>query len=478
MVPVAQLKDVPASPSLRPDIAELRSRVAQIAPQIKARAHTTEKAGRVPEENIMALRNIGYFDIVKPAMFGGYEHDFDVLVELNIELAKSCASTAWVGGLLAAHQWLIAGFPEAAQRDVWADNPDAVACGSYAPAAKAIEVEGGYRLTGRWSFASGCDNAQWSLCAALLPSKTESGQFAPAFLLVPASDYVIDDTWNVVGLSGTGSKTLVLNDVFVPAHRLLSFADTTSGKTPGAALHADNPTFAIPMLSNIPSCLASAAVGAAAGALEDYLAVTRRRITRGAVAGNNNRMADFPTIQLRVAEATASVDAAREVLLRDLRDRAATVRDGTTGLDRGSHRQPPRPGLFGLTGHSRHRSAECIDRRARPRSLQPGAARLARRQCRRPPHQHELGRRRHHVRPARARADAARTVLRANTNQHQNQRGRHAGQDRTRGTFRYPGHADGFRGLRAGYLLAGIEGSSAGHPGQAAGGRWTNTASR
>ncbi|MBW8836897.1 MAG: flavin-dependent monooxygenase [Burkholderia sp.] len=349
MVSVAQLKDVPASPSLRPDIAELRSRVAQIAPQIKARAHTTEKAGRVPEENIIALRNIGYFDIVKPAMFGGYEHDFDVLVELNIELAKSCASTAWVGGLLAAHQWLIAGFSEAAQRDVWASNPDAVACGSYAPATKAIEVEGGYRLsgrwsfdapatkaiavdggyrlTGRWSFASGCDNAQWSLCAALLPSKTESGQFAPAFLLVPAADYLIDGTWNVVGLSGTGSKTLVLNDVFVPAHRLLSFADTTSGKTPGAALYAANSTFAIPMLSNIPSCLASAAVGAAAGALEDYLAVTSRRITRGAVAGHNNRMADFPTIQLRVAEATASVDAAREVLLRDLRDRAATVRD-------------------------------------------------------------------------------------------------------------------------------------------------------
>src|SRR5436309_747849 len=327
MVSVAQLKDVPASPSLRPDIAELRSRVTQIAPQIKARAHTTEKAGRVPEENITALRNIGYFDIVKPTMFGGYEHDFDVLVELNIELAKSCASTAWVGGLLAAHQWLIAGFPEAAQCDVWASNPDAVACGSYAPAAKAIEVDGGYRLSGRWSFASGCDNAQWSLCAALLPSKTESGQFAPAFLLVPASDYVIDDTWNVVGLSGTGSKTLVLSDVFVPAHRLLSFADTTTGKTPGAALYAANPTFAIPMLSHIPSCLASAAVGAAAGALEDYLAVTSKRVTRGAVAGHNNRMADFPTIQLRVAEAAASVDAAREVLLRDLRDRATTVRE-------------------------------------------------------------------------------------------------------------------------------------------------------
>jgi len=331
MVSVAQLKDLPqAPPSPRPDLVELRARVARISPQIKARAYTTEKAGRVPEENIRALRDIGYFDIVKPAMFGGYEHDFDVLVDLNIELAKCCASTAWVGGLLAAHQWLIAGFPERAQRDVWDANPDALACGSYAPATKAIEAEGGFLLTGRWSFASGCDNAQWSLCAALLPSKTESGAFAPAFLLVPASDHVIDDSWNVVGLSGTGSKTLVLKDVFVPTHRILSFADTTSGKTPGAALYAGNPAFSIPMLSNIPSCLASAAVGAASGALDDYLAVTSRRVTRGAVAGSNNRMADFPTIQLRVAEAAAAVDAAREVLLRDLRDRAATVRD--TGL--------------------------------------------------------------------------------------------------------------------------------------------------
>src|SRR5207237_8531633 len=125
-----------ADASLRPDIAAVRAPLAESAPQIKARAHTTEKAGRVPEENIIALRNIGYFDIVKPAMFGGYEHDFDVLVELNIELAKSCASTAWVGGLLAAHQWLIAGFPESAQCDVWAGNPDAVACACYAPATK------------------------------------------------------------------------------------------------------------------------------------------------------------------------------------------------------------------------------------------------------------------------------------------------------------------------------------------------------
>src|SRR5882724_2656680 len=218
-----------------PTVAELKARVKSVSPLIKARAHNTEKSGRVPAENILALKDIGYFDIVKPRAFAGYEYDFDVLVDLNIELAKVCASTAWVGGLLAAHQWLIASFPEQAQRDVWDVNPEALACGSYAPATKAVASAGGYTLSGRWSFASGCDNAQWSLCAALLPSRTEADRFTPAFLLVPASDYAIDDTWNVVGLAGTGSKTLQLKDVFVPEHRVLTFLETTSGKTPGAS---------------------------------------------------------------------------------------------------------------------------------------------------------------------------------------------------------------------------------------------------
>jgi alkylation response protein AidB-like acyl-CoA dehydrogenase len=211
---------------------------------------------------------------------------------------------------------------------VWGANPDALACGSYAPVCKAAGADGGYRLSGRWSFASGCDNAQWALCAALVPSEADDGRLAPVFLLVPAREYTIDDTWNVVGLAGTGSKTLVLTDVFVPAHRVLSFAATTGGQTPGAALYAANRAFSIPMLCNIPSCLASTAVGAATGALEDYLDRTSARVTRGAVAGHNNKMAEFPTIQLRVAEASASADAARELLLRDLRNRAATVRDG------------------------------------------------------------------------------------------------------------------------------------------------------
>ncbi len=310
-----------------PKRAALMAKLQALLPIIRDRAAQTERERTVPRESVDLLREAGLLRIVQPKIFGGYEYDFEILVNLVIETSKACASTGWVYGLYAAHQWLVASFPEQAQHDVWEENSDATVCGSYAPSGQATLAEGGYRLSGAWHFASGCNNADWALCASRLPSLTEGQQSEPAFLLVPARDFTIDDTWDVVGLAGTGSKTLILDDVLVPAHRVLTFRDTTTGATPGSKLHA-NPGFGIPMLTNIPSCLAATAVGAAAGALEAYLAATSQRVTRGAVAGGNNRMAEFPTIQLRVSEAAAAVDAAREILLRDLRHRAETARCG------------------------------------------------------------------------------------------------------------------------------------------------------
>jgi len=317
-----------ARPPKNFDANQLLAAVRSLGPEFKARALETEANSTVPAENVNSLRDCGFFKLVQPRAFGGYEQDFDVLVDLTIEIARSCASTAWVCGLLAAHNWLLASFGFEAQQDVWGADPDALLCGSYAPAAKAASVSGGYLISGRWSFASGCDNSSWALCAALLSPSDKGDSVVPAFLVVTEADYAIENTWQVIGLAGTGSKTLVMTDAFVPAHRVLTFEQTTSGKTPGARLYAQNPIFTIPMLCNIPSCLAAVAVGAALGALDDYISVTSRRVTRGAVAGANNRMAEFSTVQLRVAEAAASSEAAREILLRNLRRCAQTVREG------------------------------------------------------------------------------------------------------------------------------------------------------
>ena len=310
----------------RPSPAALKAAIRAALPAIKDRAAATERLRQVPPENVESLRAARLYKVVQPREFGGYEYDFDVLVDLIIEIARACPSTAWVCGLFAAHQWLLAGLALKAQHDVWDRDIDGLICGSYAPVCKAVAAPDGYRLTGRWAFTSGCDNSKWAFCAALLPNDADGAPLQPAFLIVPASDYSIDDTWDVVGLAGTGSKTLVLDDVFVPSHRVLRFSETTSGQTPGASLYP-NRGFNIPMLCLIPSCLAAVAVGAAEGALEDYLAQTSQRVTRGAVAGANKRMAEFPTIQLRVAEAAASIDAARVILIRDLQNIAHKIKD-------------------------------------------------------------------------------------------------------------------------------------------------------
>ena len=309
------------------DERAFRAGIKALLPAIAARAADTERNRRVPDESIAELREAGLFKLTQPLEYGGYEQDFDLLNELIIEISAACASTGWVCGVFTCHQWMLATCEPQAQQDIWGSDPDALLCGSYAPAATAQVVEGGYRLTGRWSFASGCDNAQWAFCAAIMP-QGEGKPPRAGFLLVPNSDYRIDDDWHVIGLAGTGSKTLVLDDVFVPAHRVLFFDEATAGRTPGARHYARNPIYTIPMLPNVSSCIVSPAIGAAQGALEHYVAMVGTRTTRGAVAGGASKMAEFPTIQIRVAEAAASVDAAREILLRDLRRRAATARTG------------------------------------------------------------------------------------------------------------------------------------------------------
>ncbi len=224
------------------------------------------------------------------------------------------------------HPGLLAGFPLEAQAELWAPGPDVFVCGSYAPAGRAVPADGGYRLSGTFAFCSGCDHAQWAVLGGLIaePGKPPS---RPHFILVPASDYRIEDNWFTAGLAGTGSKNIVVADAFVPAHRMLSFAAATSGETPGAAVHA-NPLYRIPLLAYFPPVLAATAVGAAKGALADYVQMITGRETRGAVAGGQVRMAELATIQLRVADAAASLDAAEMVLFRDVDRVAAKARAG------------------------------------------------------------------------------------------------------------------------------------------------------
>jgi resorcinol 4-hydroxylase (FADH2) len=292
----------------------LVERAAALGRTFRDRASETERQRQVSEKSIRELTEAGLFRIVQPARFGGYEYNWDVLIRVIAEVARGCGSTGWVYGLSAGSQWLIACFPPEAQEDVWSGSPDAHVEGVVAPSTMAEHARGGYRISGTWSFGSGCDHADWIYIGAFLPG-TEGGRPTPAFLLVPRTDFRIDDNWFVVGLCGTGSKNVIVEDAFVPLHRVVTFPELSSGTPPGAALH-QNPLYQIPFLALLPLCIATPACGIAQDALDAFLELVAGRATKGAMAGGGNRMAEFPTVQIRVAEASGLIDAARLLLLR------------------------------------------------------------------------------------------------------------------------------------------------------------------
>ena len=308
-----------------PTVTELLRRAEQIGISAREQALETEKARRVSAELVDKMRDAELFRIMQPRRYGGFEYGYDVFVEAVAAVAAGDGSTGWVYSLGAVHQWLIACFEPEAQEDAWGKNGNAIAAGSYAPTGNAAAEPGGFRLSGRWSFASGCDNAQWGLLGGFIP--LANGAKAPGFFLVPRNDFQILDDWNTMGLAGTGSKTLLVDSVYVPAHRTVTFSDLLTGNSPGGRA-SGNPLYRQPMLAVVPYCLVSPALGMARGALKAFTEQAGGRTTRGAVAGANNRMSEFTTVQLRVAEATASIDAAQLLIHRDISETRALADGG------------------------------------------------------------------------------------------------------------------------------------------------------
>ncbi len=303
----------------RPSVAELVARATEIAPFVRAQAERTETNRQVSHEIMARLREAGLFRTMKPAIYGGYEYGFDALVRVAAPIGAACGSTGWVFSLGIVHQWLAAMFSKQAQDEFWSD-PDALLFGSYPPVGKVEVVDGGYRISGNWSFTSGCDHATWLVNGGMIPPAAEGAPPTPAFFLLPRADVRIEDNWFTMGLAGTGSKNAVAENVFVPAHRVVPVADLCAGTAPGGKVH-DNPLYRHSMMSALPFTLVTPVLGMAEGALADFVDMAKVRTTRGAVTGGNNRMAEFATIQSRVAEATGSIEAARLTIL-DALDKA------------------------------------------------------------------------------------------------------------------------------------------------------------
>ena len=295
----------------------LLRRARALVPHLAERAAAAAAARRVPAETIAEYRAAGILRILQPRRFGGMQGRFSLFSRIVEELTWGCASSAWVYAVLAEHQWILAQYPEQAQIDVWGDNPAAVASSSLAPRAAAQPVGGGWLLSGHYPFSSGVDHAQWAIIGAFLGPMGDARTVA--YLLVPLGDIEIVDDWQVLGLRGTGSKSLVLRDVFVPAHRSVMVSDLFAGTPPGAAVHPDYPVLRAPRGFLVSYSLPPVAIALGRRALDIACQALAGRVSRGVT-----RVAESDVVQMAVGEAAAAIDAAT-LLLHTGRDASTDV---------------------------------------------------------------------------------------------------------------------------------------------------------
>jgi 3-hydroxy-9,10-secoandrosta-1,3,5(10)-triene-9,17-dione monooxygenase len=299
------------SATREPDADELLARARALVPVLTERAPRTAAERKVPEETIADFRRADLFRVLQPRRYGGLQMDFSAFARLVRELAHGCASSAWVYAVVAELGWVMALFPREGQDEVWAGNPDALGCAAVDPAGKAAKVAGGYTLGGQWRFVSGSDHAQWALLTA--PAE-EGGGITVRQFLVPRAELGTIDNWHVMGLIGTGSRTLTAENLFVPDRRTITQREMLTGDAPGAKLHADYGVCRAPRRFLTAFSLCPVIVGVADRALAFAVEAAKRRLAAGPPPD------DLDVLQLRIAESAADLDAANALLETHLAD--------------------------------------------------------------------------------------------------------------------------------------------------------------
>lgn len=289
--------------ALSEDEFALLEQARALIPRLVERAPAATAARNIPAGTIAEYHKAGILRILQPRRFGGLQGRFSLFSRMVEELSFGCVSSAWVYAVLAEHQWIIAQYPEQAQIDVWGEDPLAVASSSLAPRAPAKKVAGGWRLSGRYTFSSGCDHAQWAILGAFLGQPGDPRHIA--YLLVPLAEIEIVDDWQVLGLAGTGSKSLVVRDAFVPEHRVVMVSDLFAGTPPGAAVHPDYPVVRAPRGFLVSYSLPPVAISLGRRALDIACRDLSTRLSRGVT-----RMAESEVVQMTIGEAAAAIDAA------------------------------------------------------------------------------------------------------------------------------------------------------------------------
>jgi alkylation response protein AidB-like acyl-CoA dehydrogenase len=282
----------------------LVERVRALAPLVESRAEWAERHRRPDDEVMQAMRRAGLYYHFVPKRFGGLELGVPEFVEEVLPLAAACASTAWVTSFCMEHNLILSLFPEQAQEEIFGAQPYVIAPGAAFPPGTALTVPGGYRVSGRWTYASGVMHADWAMAMVMIDG---SDPVEMRWVVVPISEVEVHDVWQVDGMAGTGSNDMSMHDVFVPEHRALDVAAAARGEAPGSRIHA-NPMYAMPLTTFLALTAALPIVGAARGAQRLFTERVATRVSAGV------RQAERATVHAVLGDVTVAVDVAEMIV--------------------------------------------------------------------------------------------------------------------------------------------------------------------
>lgn len=262
-----------------PTPEELVRRAKAMIPTLKARARACVAERDVPAETIREFHEAGFFRILQPKRWGGYEMHPNVFFDVQKALAEGCMSTGWMFGVVGCHPYELALFHDQAQQEVWGEDTSTLASSSYQPVGKVTHVDGGFRLSGRWGFSTGSVHCDWVVLGAMVPPKNEGDAPDMRAFLLPRKDYEIDrDAWHVFGLQGTGSHDIIVDDVFVPEYRTHRSVDGFLCQNPGQQEN-DAPLFTLPWAQVFVRSVSTAAFGGARAAVNAAIEIAKSRVS-------------------------------------------------------------------------------------------------------------------------------------------------------------------------------------------------------
>ncbi len=306
-----------------PEAAELIERARQLVPVLKARAKQATKDHKIPDETIADMQAAGFFRVLQPKRWGGFEMHPNVFFEVQKLLAEGCMSTGWVYGVVGGHPYELALFHDEAQHEVWGKDNSVLVASSYQPVGKVERAENGFYLSGRWGFSSGTDHCQWVLLGAMVPPLQEGDPPDMRTFLLPRTEYKIDYTWDTFGLQGTGSQDVIVERAFVPEYRTHKAIDGFLCQNPGQVENTA-PLFRLPWAQLFLRLVSTAALGGTRAAIKAAIEIAQSRVSTN--TGKASK-AD-PILQSAIATAYAQLDEMEVVLRRNFDEAIAIVTEG------------------------------------------------------------------------------------------------------------------------------------------------------